>query len=917
MSEIKIVNARKHNLKNLTFSFPKNAVIGMTGVSGSGKSSLAIDTIYAEGQRRYMESLSTYAKQFFKQVESADVGRIQNLCPAIAVTGQAGGFTSRSTVGTMTEVDDFLRLVYAKISDIRCEGCNAVIKKHSLDEVEEEILKSYENRKILVGAGIKDLAGGKTVDKEILELSGFKKIYSDGVLKDVDDADGEDVNREDAVAVFDRILVDLPHRSRIFQVLETARRSLKNKIVQVIDEKGGRRLFSMENICPHCRREYQLPDIQLFSFNSPLGACPECSGFGRVISMDESKVIPDDNLTLAENAVKPFSKGAFRWWQYKMNYCAKMNGIPLDVPYRSLSEEHKRLVWKGDKKYKGIEGFFKKLQRKRYKVQNRVLLARYRRYDVCGACQGSRLKKESGNYIVGGKTLSELQSLHLSRLLEFFSSLGLTAFQRSVVGHVVQELTSRLEFLNNVGLHYLHLSRLSSTLSCGELRRIQLAQGMGKMLCDILFILDEPTVGLHVNDSQKLVGAVKALKKLGNTILVIEHDRSVIRECDHVIDLGPLSGAHGGKILYQGDYSGLLECQDSLTGLYFSGKKKLSVNRKKIKLSAGGGIIIREAGENNLKGITVRIPPGVITAVTGVSGAGKSTLVREVLHKTYQKMIRKEMVLPGKVKAVEGLEGIEEMYFIDQNRIAATPKGNVATFTGAMDKIRKVFASCEEAKRMKMTSGHFSFNSDKGRCPQCKGIGYETIDMQFLTDVTVPCKYCHGDRYQSDVLKIRFRGKGIHEVLRLTVEEAGVFFQEEDISIRELEWLKLFGLGYICLGQTLNTLSAGESQRLKLSDTVSTSKKKDGNVYIFDEPSVGLHMNDIHYILECLYRLRDDGNTVIVVEHNMDIIRNADFIIDLGPEGGEAGGYIVAQGTPEEVAAQKKSYTGKALSAYF
>ncbi|MBN1522605.1 MAG: excinuclease ABC subunit UvrA [Candidatus Aureabacteria bacterium] len=919
MKDIKITCARKHNLKGISLIVPKNKIVGMTGVSGSGKSTLAVDTIYAEGQRRYMESLSTYAKQFLRQVESSEVESIENIAPCISVTGQAGGFNARSTVGTMTEIDDFLRLLFAKISDVRCAKCSKIVKRHSLDEVEDDILKRFANKKVLVGVDLKDLAGNpEGLDKTLLELAGFRRVTSGSKLLSLSEASEKMIRSRRGMAVIDRVFVSPDNRSRISRCLELGRKASRNEIITVMGPEMRDLRFSLKNNCPFCRTEYQLPDIHVFSFNSALGACPECSGFGRVIRIDRSKVIPDENMSLQERAIVPFSKGAYRWWQYALNSACRKMSIPQDVPYAKLKEEQKRIIWEGTKGYRGLSGFFRKLEKKKYKVQNRVLLARYRKYDVCEKCQGDRLRKEALSYLIGGETLPSLQNRQLDILLRFFRTLQLTPYQARIAGHVLEEIISRLEFMNNVGLHYLHLMRLSRTLSGGELRRIQLAQGIGRTLCDIVYVLDEPTIGLHVKDTGQLIKALKNLKKLGNTIIVIEHDQSIIEECDHVIDLGPYAGFHGGQVVYQGDYKGLLKSRISLTGQYFSRRKRIppgtATGKKKQKEE---NLVVFVARENNLKGITVQFPLNSFVAVTGVSGAGKSTLVRDILYKTFQKERKKELITPGESQGVSGFEKVEDMFFLDQKRIASTPKGNVATFCGVMTKIRQAFASTHDARKKCMSPGHFSFNSPKGQCPKCRGIGHEIIDMQFLTDVSVPCKFCNGMRYKSDVLQIHFNGKSIHEVLKLTIEEARDFFEKDGMTIKELDWLGRFGLGYVCLGQTLDTLSAGESQRLKLSDIVGKTKQKSGNVYIFDEPSVGLHLHDLTSIMGCLNRIKEEGNTVIVVEHNLEIIKNADMIIDLGPGGGEDGGHVVALGAPEEIAKNTASVTGQALKKFY
>ena len=921
MKYLKVISARKHNLKDVSVSIPKYNFVCITGVSGSGKSSLAIDTIFAEGQRRYVESMSSYARQFIERAESPEVGRIENLSPTVAVSSASGRPSSRSTVGTLTEIDDFLRLLFAKVSDIVCEKCKKIVKRHTNDEIAEEIIKFYSGKKIYVGIELNEYFKEK-IDIDILEVSGIRRVLFKNkifMLKELEriSLKGNGI----LIGIFDFIFVSDENKQRVLNSLNIAKTASEKGIVYVIDSAGNKvvKKYALKTFCPNCKTIFYEPEYDIFSFNSPIGACPKCSGFGRIIEIDEDKVVPNKDLSISQNAVYPFSKGAYRYWQYALNKACRQYGIPADKPYKLLSEEHKKIIWDGKGAYRGIKGFFKKLEKKKYKVQNRVLIAKYRKFVRCPDCLGRRLKKKALNYVIGGKNIFEVQSMQIDELYSYLKKLDFDKQKQAIAGYLYEELISRVEFLLDTGLYYLNLMRLSNTLSGGELRRIYLAQGIGRSLCDMIYILDEPTIGLHQNDIEKLVKAIRKLRNLGNTVIVIEHEKEVIKNSDYIIDLGPKSGANGGNIVFKGKYSQLIKDKNSLTGIFLRKRKNFSVSLEKEKQEYFGEYLeVLGADEHNLRNINVKFPIGGICAVIGVSGAGKSTLVEDVLYKNYLKDIKGEAVDCGSVRRIKGFEKVKEIFYLDQNKIAQTPKGNIATFSGALSKIRNIFAKTDDAKRLKMDAGYFSFNSDKGRCPHCKGIGYELIDMQFLSDIKIKCKFCEGKRYKNEIMNVRYNGKTIVDVLNMTVKEADEFFKSKGIAIGELEWLSRFGLDYIVLNQTLDSLSAGESQRLKLAKIVSKGNKKNkGVLYIFDEPSVGLHPYDIEKIISCIYDLKKSGNTVIIVEHNPELIRIADYIVELGPEGGQKGGMLVFQGDVISFLKSKKSQTAKLLRKYF
>jgi excinuclease ABC subunit A len=937
---IRVRGARVHNLKNIDFEIPHNAITVVTGVSGSGKSSLAFDTIYAEGQRRYIESLSAYARQFLERIEKPDVDEMTGIAPAIAIRQKNSTRNPRSTVATSTEIYDYMRLLFARVGRTYCVVCGEEVKKDTLDEIAERVLALPPGRRFYVlyklemqseaaPAKLKTKRAAPAVNVvkqtlENLQKRGFNRLYqaarmyefsSPETLLEVDFA-------KPVWVVVDRLTLGPEIRSRLMDSIEICYREGRGEaILEFVADRGTdqtnavpeRMIFSERFECKKCRISYQAPEPRLFSFNNPYGACPRCQGFGNTIDFDLDRAIPDKSLSLAQGAIEPWTKPRYREEMQEMKQYAKKAGIPLDVPFRNLTAAQREKIIEGDfrEKFAGVKGFFAWLERKKYKLHVRVFLSRYRGYATCPDCNGTRLRQEARAVRVSGKSITEACEMSVAEARKFFSSLELSAGEAVIAGKVLEEIQQRLRFLDEVGLDYLTLDRLTSTLSGGESQRIQLATSLGSHLAGAMYVLDEPSIGLHPRDTHRLIEILKSLRELGNTLLVVEHDAETIRAADYVMDLGPGAGEHGGKIMFAGTQKELAADTHSLTGRYLSGELRIPVPAARRK-PHGKFLKILKARSHNLKEIDLMIPLNMIVAITGVSGSGKSTLVYEVLYKTLLAK-RSGGNWRDACENIEGDAALTAVELVDQSPIGRTPRSNPATYLKAFDAIREIFASTPDAKKRGYSAGHFSFNIPGGRCEACQGDGIVTVEMRFLADVELVCEECKGTRYKSGILEIRYHGKNVHDVLQMTVHEALAFFAGSPKVTSKLKVLDEVGLGYLRLGQSASTLSGGEAQRLKLAAHL-TRQENAGVLYIFDEPTTGLHFDDIAKLLASFRKLLDSGASVLIIEHNLDVIKSADWVIDLGPEGGERGGQLVACGTPEQVARNNQSYTGKFLS---
>lgn len=934
MSKDKIIirGAREHNLKNIDLEIPRDKFVVITGLSGSGKSSLAFDTIYAEGQRRYVESLSSYARMFLGQMEKPDLDYIEGLSPAISIDQKTTSRNPRSTVGTITEIYDYLRLLYARIGVPHCPECGKEISQQTIDQMVDYLMALEPGTKLQLLAPI--VRGKKGEYKKLIEdmkKSGFVRIRIDGEVMDINDEIKLDKNKKHSIeVVVDRIIVKEGIERRLTDSLETVLKLSGG--LALIDIIGvEEKLFSQNYACPDCGIAMEELSPRMFSFNSPYGKCPSCDGLGVLTKIDPDLVIPDRTKSIAEGGILPIGSAKSDSWYYEVvAAAAKHYGFSLDVPIEKLGDDVINMLLYGNngERFKvvydrdfgkgeammSLEGVINRLERRYRETKSEVMreeIEEYMSSFPCPLCKGARLKKESLSVYVGGISIAELCDKPIHEILDFLNNLKLTPKQEIISNQVLKEIKARLGFLVNVGLDYLTLSRTAGTLSGGEAQRIRLATQIGSSLVGVLYILDEPSIGLHQRDNGKLLKALRDLTDLGNTLLVVEHDEDTMYAADHIIDIGPGAGEHGGEIVAQGTIEDIMACERSITGQYLSGKKYIPVQKERKKPN-GNWIIIKGARENNLKNFDVRFPMGVFTCVTGVSGSGKSTLVNEILYKALAQKVYGSKLKPGEHDEILGLEHIDKVVNIDQSPIGRTPRSNPATYTGVFDFIREVFASTPEAKMRGYKAGRFSFNVRGGRCEACKGDGIIKIEMQFLPDVYVPCEVCKGKRYNRETLEVKYKGKNISEVLDMTVEEALDFFENIPRIHRKIQTLYDVGLGYIKLGQPSTELSGGEAQRIKLA--YELSKRSTGKtVYILDEPTTGLHIADIHKLLKILHRLVEGGNTVIVIEHNLDVIKRADYIIDLGPEGGDRGGTIVAEGTPEEIARNPKSYTGQFL----
>ena len=929
---IKIRGANEHNLKNLSVDIPRNELVVLTGLSGSGKSSLAFDTIYAEGQRRYMESLSSYARQFLGQMEKPDVESIEGLSPAISIDQKSTNRNPRSTVGTVTEIYDYFRLLYARIGIPHCPECGREIKKQTVDEMTDRIMELPEGSKIQIMAPV--VRGRKGTHAKLLERakkSGYVRVRIDGNLYELSEEIALDKNiKHNIEIIVDRLVVKPGIEKRLTDSIESVLNLSEGLLV--VDVIGGEPMnFSQSFSCPDCGISIEEIEPRSFSFNNPFGACPECFGLGYKMEFDEDLMIPDKSLSISEGAV------AVTGWQsctdkssftYAiLDALSKEYQFDLDTPFEEYPENiHDILIYGTDGKkvkvhYKGqrgegtydvaFEGLIRNVERRYRETGSETMRAEYESFmqiTPCRECGGQRLKKDALAVTVGGKNIYEVTSMSITKLQKFVSALELTKTQELIGGQILKEIRARLQFLLDVGLEYLTLSRNTGSLSGGEAQRIRLATQIGSGLVGVAYILDEPSIGLHQRDNDKLLGTLKHLRDLGNTLIVVEHDEDTMMAADQIIDIGPGAGEHGGELVAQGTAQEIMAVERSITGAYLSGRIKIPVPEKRAVPT--GWIKVVGAAENNLKNIDVAFPLGVMTCVTGVSGSGKSSLVNEILYKSMAKKLNRARVIPGKHKRIEGLEQLDKVIAIDQSPIGRTPRSNPATYTGVFDLIRDLFASTADAKAKGYKKGRFSFNVKGGRCEACSGDGIIKIEMHFLPDVYVPCEVCGGKRYNRETLEVKYKGKSIYDVLNMTVEEALHFFENVPSIRRKMETLYDVGLSYIRLGQPSTQLSGGEAQRIKLATELSR-RSTGKTVYILDEPTTGLHFADVHKLTEILRRLAADRNTVIVIEHNLDVIKTADYIIDIGPEGGDKGGTIVAKGTPEEVAKNPDSYTGK------
>jgi excinuclease ABC subunit A len=958
IEEIRVRGARVHNLKNLDFEIPHNAITVVTGVSGSGKSSLAFDTLYAEGQRRYIESLSAYARQFLERIEKPDVDEITGIAPAISIRQKNSTRNPRSTVATATEIYDYLRLLYARVGHTFCLNCGEEVRKDTLDEIATRVLALPAGRRFYVLYELKltpepapgapkakkpARPGAEAIRQTLVSLRkrGFNRLYQGGRVFEFSTPEeliDMDFTKPTYVLV-DRLVLSPEIRSRLMDSIEICYREGRGEaILEFVpdapaentgtDPTGDgaataasavgpvvpeRLVFNERFNCKKCGAAYQEPEPRLFSFNSPYGACPRCQGFGNTIDFDLDRVVPDKSKSLADGAVEPWTKPRYRQLAMDMRTYARAKGIPIDVPFRQLSAAQRDAIIEGDPKedFPGVKGFFGWLERKKYKLHVRVFLSRYRGYALCPDCNGTRLRAEARAVKIAGRSITEVCQMTVKDARPFLDSLKLSAAESTIADKVLEEVQLRLKFLDEVGLDYLTLDRLTSTLSGGESQRIQLATSLGSHLVGALYVLDEPSIGLHPRDTDRLIQILKGLRDLGNTLLVVEHDPETILAADHILDLGPGAGEHGGRLMFAGTREELLADPNSITGRYLRGDLKIAIPTRRRK-PQGKFLKITGAHSHNLQGIDVMIPLGLLVAVTGVSGSGKSTLVYDVLYKALEAK-RTGGNYREFCDRLEGDNALVAIEMVDQSPIGRTPRSNPATYLKAFDAIREIFASTPEAKKRGLTAGHFSFNIPGGRCEACQGDGTVTVEMRFLADVELVCEECRGTRYKSSVLEVRYKDKNIHEVLQMTAREALIFFAAHPKVTTKLRVLDEVGLGYLRLGQSGTTLSGGEAQRLKLAAHL-TRQENTGILYIFDEPTTGLHFDDIQKLLTAFRKLIEGGASVLIIEHNLDVIKSADWMIDLGPEGGNEGGRVVAAGTPEQVARNSQSHTGKFLA---
>jgi len=912
-ADLVVEGARQNNLKNISLRIPHNQVTAITGVSGSGKSSLAFDTLFAEGQWRYVESLSTYARMFLDKVTRPDVDRLINVRPAIAIEQKNPIRTARSTVGTTTEIADLLRLLFAKVGHPVCPDCAIDARSFHPGSVVDDLLNYCDNARVMILFPV--TAPPPKQDQVFLQsllLRGFTRVQCGQEILDLHEIHTFPKTRPDQLhVILDRLVIREDNRSRLVEAIETAFREGEGLCrVDVIGQ--GPRIYSTNFRCQQCGRTFELIRPVLFSFNHPLGACPTCKGFGNILRYDPDLVIPDHSKSLAQGAIEPWSKPSGDWWQKQMLLSMKRRGVDLALPYKDLPKPIQQMLWNGEGKMEGVQQFFEYLEGKRYKLHVRVMLSRYRTPIPCPSCDGSRLRADARYVKIAGKDIHDLSALTIEQTAAWITALTLSPYEEQIARDILRQLTAKLGFLLRVGLGYLTLSRQTRTLSGGEAQRAALANQLGARLVGTLYVLDEPTIGLHPRDTATLAGILQELAVQGNTVVVVEHDRQMMQAADYLVELGPLSGEKGGEVICAAPQQEFIANRRSITARYLRGEDEIAAPKSR-RRGNGKLFVIAGACENNLKDLFVRLPLGMLICITGVSGSGKSTLVEDTLYRAVARAFRIASLPMGKFRAIKGIEHLTGIKLIDQEPIGRTPRSNPITYLKAFDEVRSLFASERDALRRGLTPGHFSFNTTGGRCDRCEGSGVEKLEMYFFEDIYATCEACDGRRFKPDILSIRYRGKTIHDVLQMTAEEALGFFSGSPKLTEKLHLLSTIGLGYLRLGQSATTLSGGEAQRLKIAAELKDSAAKNV-LYIMDEPTTGLHVEDIKKLLSMLQKLVNSGNTVVVVEHNLDVIKSADWIIDLGPEGGAAGGQIVAEGRPEQVAKIAASHTGQFLS---
>ena len=903
--------ARQHNLKNVSLEIPRNKLVVFTGVSGSGKSSLVFDTIYAEGQRRYVESLSSYARQFLERMNKPDVDFIFGISPAVAIEQRTGGRNPRSTVGTSTEVYDFLRLLFARIGKTYCFSCGNIVQKDSTGSVSDWLENQNEEHKFYLGFPIHSHEGRNVKEElELLKKKGFFRIFIGKEIVDLNSKFTIPKSKKDIIVVIDRFKISKGKvRETLADSIESAFKEGEGKISIINVDTTETRQFSIFYEC--CGIRYEEPEPRFFSFNNPFGACPVCQGFGKTMGYEIERIVPNPNLSISEGAIAPWRTVTHS--KYLRDLVKANNGrIPLAVPFKDLSDEQVKLIWDGFGSFHGINGFFSHLEEKTYKMGIRILLSKYRGYTTCNACKGSRLRREALQVKIDERSIADIVSMSIERALVFFKLVQLSNYEKNIAKRIHDEIVKRLTFLNDVGLGYLTLERLSSTLSGGETQRINLATSLGSALMGTLYVLDEPSIGLHPRDNSRLIKILKSLRDLGNTVLVVEHDAEMMRESDLIFDMGPKAGVHGGEIVAYGPIEEILQDDNSLTGKYLGGKIKIPVPSERNRIETQS-IKIIGARENNLKNVSVEFPLKKLVVVTGVSGSGKSTLVHDILYGGVLKMNGGVPPKLGKYDSIEGSRYVDEIEIVDQSPIGKSPRSNPISYVKGYELIRELYSNTPQARSRGYKPGYFSFNVPGGRCETCQGEGYVTIEMQFLADLYLECEDCKGTRFKKEVREITYRGKNIVDVLDMTVDEAREFFENNTKITNILQVLSDVGLGYIKLGQPSTTLSGGEAQRVKLASHLASHKKNIHTLFIFDEPTTGLHFDDISKLLKCFQMLIEEKNSVVIIEHNLDVIKCADWIIDLGPEAGDKGGEIVCVGTPEDIAQNESSYTGRFL----
>lgn len=917
-AEIEIVNARVHNLKNISLSIPKNKLIVVTGLSGSGKSSLTMDTLYAEGQRRYVESLSSYARQFLVRMNKPEVDYIKGLCPAIAIEQRVVSKSTRSTVGSLTEMYDYLRLLFARIGKTYSPISNNEVKKHNISDVIQYINAQPHNCRIFILIQLKINNSEKIERLNILLKKGFSRILKNNEILDIEDVLQQNIQLDEIIyLLIDRLkpsmlIDDENFINRLNDSIQTAFNEGKGElIIQTIQENNSVERQMFNNKFELDGMLFETPSPHLFNFNNSYGACKRCEGFGSVIGIDEEKVIPNNKLSIFEGAIACWKGEQMSEFQKRLMSNAEKFDFPIHRPIKELDKKQRKLLWQGNKYFVGINDFFKELEEQSYKIQYRVMLARYRGKTLCPECEGSRIRKDALYVKINEKHIGEILKMSIDDLKSFFTQLKLNPNDTKIASRLLLELNNRLQFMQDVGLGYLSLNRTAESLSGGETQRISLTRTLGSNLTESLYLLDEPSIGLHPRDTSRLIKVLNNLKNLGNTVVVVEHEEAIIRAADHIVDIGPAAGAKGGYVVFNGSFD-LLSKQKTLTANYINGIQKVEI--PKIRRKSGNKIIIQGANENNLKNINVKIPLNQIVVITGVSGSGKTTLIKKVLYPALKKHFDEPTENLGKFDAIHGdLKQISQVEMVNQSPIGKSSRSNPVTYVKAYDAIRELYAKQAMSKIRDFKPAHFSFNVDGGRCDNCQGEGETIVEMQFMADIHLPCEVCNGQRFKKDVLEVTFQEKNIADVLQMTVDEALIFFVNQKDIIQKLQPLQDVGLGYIKLGQSSSTLSGGEAQRVKLATFLSKGKTNNPLLFIFDEPTTGLHFHDVHTLMKCFNALIENGHSIIIIEHNLDVIKCADYIIDLGPEGGENGGFIIAEGTPEMLAKVKESYTGQYL----